>query len=355
MVPPDLKEKNEIGMSPYQLHFRGEKKMDHVRVRLIDYGPETLQEREVATVEELVPLKDSPTVSWVNMDGVHDEATMDAIAKGFGFETLILADAMNTRSRPKIAEYANCLFVSIKMMREDEGSGALRIEHLSMIVTEHMLFSFQEEPGDVFEPVRERIRAAKKRIRSSGPDYLLFALMDIVVDNYIYIIGKLGDKIEDLEDGLLEDPTKTVIEEINAYKRELNKLRKNILPAKEMILNLSKLDSEFVDDEKNAIHFRELVDNINQAAESTGNYRDILSDQLTIYHTTISSKLNDIMKFLTVFSVIFIPLTFIAGIYGTNFDVVPELHYAYSYYVMWGVMIAVALGMLVYFKRNKWL
>ncbi|MBK7383417.1 MAG: magnesium/cobalt transporter CorA [Flavobacteriales bacterium] len=355
MVPPDLKEKNEIGMSPYQLHFRGEKRTDRVHLRLIDYGPETLQERELDSVDDVLALKDSPTVSWLNVDGVHDAKTMEAIARGLGFETLILADAMNTRSRPKIAEYANCLFVSIKMLREEDASEELKVEHLSLVVTEHMLISFQEEMGDVFNPVRERIRAQKKRIRGSGPDYLMFALLDIVVDNYIYIIGKLGDKIEDLEDGLLEDPSKTVIEEINAYKRELNNLRKNILPAREVILNLSKLDSEFIDEEKNAVHFRELVDNINQAAEATSNYREILSDQLTIYHTTISSKLNDIMKFLTVFSVIFIPLTFIAGIYGTNFDVLPELHFRYSYYVMWGIMISVAVGMLVYFKRNKWL
>ena len=355
MVPPDQTEKNEIGMSPYQLHFRGEKKMGQVRMRLIDYDPASLEEREIGSVAEAIALKESSTVSWLNVDGVHDAATMDAIANALGVETLVLAEAMNTRSRPKSVEHANCLFVSIKMLREEEGSEELTIENLSLIITERMLISFQEEPGDVFEPVRERIRAGKKRIRGSGPDYLMFALLDIVVDNYIYIIGKLGDKIEDLEEGLLEDPTKTVIEEINLYKRELNTLRKNILPAKEMILNLSKLDSEFIDEEKNAVHFRELVDNINQAAEATSNYREILSDQLTIYHTTISSKLNDIMKFLTVFSVIFIPLTFIAGIYGTNFDVLPELHFKYSYFVMWGIMILVASGMLVYFKRNKWL
>jgi magnesium transporter len=164
----------------------------------------------------------------------------------------------------------------------------------------------------------------------------------------------LGDKIEGLEESLLLDPKKSVIDDINSYKRELNFLRKNINPAKEMILSLSKMESEFIA-ETTYVYYKELLENINQATESSDSYREILSDQLNIYHTTISSRLNDIMKFLTVFSVIFIPLTFIAGIYGTNFDVLPELHFKYSYFVMLGVMLVLAIGMLIYFKRKKWL
>jgi magnesium transporter len=224
---------------------------------------------------------------------------------------------------------------------------------LSLILTKSVLISFQERKGDVFEPVRERIRKQKKRIRNAGTDYLAFALLDIVIDNYIYIISFLGEKIETLEENLLMDPKKSVIEEINMYKRELNFLRKSIKPAREMILSLSKMESELID-ESTDVHFKELQDNINQANDSSDSYREILSDQLNIYHTTISSKLNDIMKFLTIFSVIFIPLTFIAGIYGTNFDVVPELHYEYSYFIMWGVIVTVAIGMLIYFRRRKW-
>lgn len=349
------KEKTEIGMSPYQLHFRGRKKTESVHLRIMDYGPETLDERALQSVHEAVALKDTPSVTWLNVDGLHDEAVMADIAQEFGFESIVLADAMNTRSRPKLVDYNDCLFVSLKMLREEEGTEAVQSENLSLILTPRMLLAFQEMPGDVFDPVGERIRAQKKRIRNSGPDYLLFALLDIVVDNYIYLIGGLGSRIEDLEDGLLQDSAKTVIEEINSYKRELNALRKDILPAREMTLALSKLECEFIDDEKNEVHFKELVDNINQAVDATNNYREILSDQLTIYHTTISSKLNDTMRIQTVFSVTFIPLTFIAGIYGTNFDVVPELHFRYGYFVMWGVTVLVAVGMLVYFRRNKWL
>ncbi len=222
------------------------------------------------------------------------------------------------------------------------------------ILSFEFILRLQERKGDVFEPVRERIRKQKKRIRNGGTDYLTFALLDIVIDNYLYVISVLGEKIETLEDSLLLDPNQAVINEINKYKRELNFLRKNIKPAKEMVFSLAKIDSEFIN-ENTQIHFIELQDNISQASDSTDSYREILSDQLNIYHTTISSKLNDIMKFLTVFSVIFIPLTFIAGIYGTNFDVVPELHYKYSYFIMWGVIIVVATGMLIYFWKRKWL
>jgi magnesium transporter len=261
---------------------------------------------------------------------------------------------MHTQARPRVIEYDNCILISIKMMQQNADTGQIVVENLSLILTESVLISFQEKRGDVFEPVRERIRKQKKRIRNGGTDYLAFALLDIVIDNYLYVLSVLGEKIETLEDNLLINPNEVVINEINNYKRELNFLRKSIKPAKEMIFVLAKLESEFIN-ESSYVHFKELEDNISQANEVSDSYREILSDQLNIYHTTISSKLNDVMKFLTVFSVIFIPLTFIAGIYGTNFDVLPELHYQYSYFIMLGVMVIVALGMLYYFKRNKWL
>jgi magnesium transporter len=348
------KQKQEIGLPPDALVFRGKKKADFVLLRVIDFDATNLEENVVQTVNEVLKYEAKDTVTWFNIDGLHNEALMLEIAKGFQLENLILAEVLDTQARPQVHEYANCIFLSIKMLQQNEKTGSIVVENLSLILTKSVLLSFQETKGDVFEPVRERIRSQKKRIRNSGTDYLAFALLDIVVDNYIYIIGVLGEKIEDLEEKLLLDPKQSVIDDINTYKRELNFLRKNINPAKEMILALSKMESELID-ENTYIHYKELVDNINQATEASDSYREILSDQLNIYHTTISSRLNDIMKFLTVFSVIFIPLTFIAGIYGTNFDVVPELHYKHSYFIMWAVMLLVAGGMLVYFKKKKWL
>ena len=348
------KHKQEIGLPPDEWYFRGNKKIDEVLLRVIDFDPNNLEENAVKTVKEVLKYQDKDTVTWFNVDGLHNIEVMEEIVKGFELDKLVIANVMDTQTRPRVQEFSNCIFLSIKMLQHNEKNDSITVENLSLIITDSVLISFQEKKGDVFEPVRERIRNQRKRIRNSGTDYLAFALLDIVIDNYIYIISNLGDKIEGLEESLLLDPKKSVIDNINSYKRELNFLRKNINPAKEMILSLSKMESEFIA-ENTYVYYKELLENINQATESSDSYREILSDQLNIYHTTISSRLNDIMKFLTVFSVIFIPLTFIAGIYGTNFDVLPELHYKYSYYVMLGVMLVLAIAMLIYFKRKKWL
>lgn len=347
------KQKKEIGVSPDELLFRGRQKSDEIILRIIDYDATHLEENGISKVKEAIGFQEKNTVTWLNVDGLHDATIMKEISKGFHLDSLILAEVMNTGTRPKIVEYQNCIFISIKMLQQNTETNTISVENLSLIITKSVLFSFQERKGDVFEPVRERIRKQKKRIRNSGTDYLAFALLDVVIDNYIYVISVLGEKIESLEEDIAIEPKQSLINEINNFKRELNFLRKNIKPAKEMVLALSKTESDLID-EASYIHFKELQDNINQASDSSDSYREILSDQLNIYHTTISSKLNDIMKFLTIFSVIFIPITFIAGIYGTNFDYVPELHFKYSYFMMWAVIIAIAIGMLIYFRKRKW-
>ena len=348
------KHKEEIGLSPDDLSYRGKQKIENVLLRVIDFDAENLEEDAVRTVQEVVKYQEKDTVTWFNVDGLHNPVIMEEIAKAFDLDNLVLAEVIDTHSRPKVLEYDNCILISLKMMQQNEQTGKITVENLSLILTKSVLISFQESKGDVFEPVRERIRKQKKRIRHGGTDYLTFALLDIVIDNYLFVLTGLGEKIEKLEENLLINPKEDVINEINKYKRELNFLRKSIMPAKEMIFTLAKIDSDLIE-ESTDIHFKELQDNISQASDSSDSYREILSDQLNFYHTALSSKLNDIMKFLTVFSVIFIPLTFIAGIYGTNFDFVPELHLKYGYFIMWGVMILVVIGMLFYFKRKKWL
>lgn len=347
------KQKKEIGLAPDELFFMGEQKIDEVLLRIIDFDSNNLEEHTINNVNDVLKYQAKDSVTWFNMYGLHNKVIMEEIANGFKLDKIILAEAMNTQARPTIQEYENCIFLSIKMMQEDSAKDLIIVNNLSLIITKSMLITFQEGKADVFEPVRERIRKQKKRIRNSGTDYLTFALLDIVIDNYIYIISRLGEKIETLEENLLLNPSQEVIDEIYKYKRELNFLRKNIKPAKEMILNMLKMESEYIN-ESTYIHIEALLDHINLASDSSDSYREILSDQLNIYHTTISSRLNDIIKFLTIFSVIFIPLTFIAGVYGTNFDVLPELHYKHSYFIMLGVMLIIAVGMLYYFKIKKW-
>ncbi len=224
---------------------------------------------------------------------------------------------------------------------------------MARFIKGNILISFQERVGDIFEPVRKRIRNPKKRIRKMGVDFLAFALLDVVIDNYIYIISQIGDHIEGLEEKLI-NPQNSTIQDINQYKREINYLRKTIKPCREMILSIPKIESDILN-KGTDILTRELQGNINLAHESVFSYNEILTDQLNVYHTRLSDKLNHIIKYLTIFSVIFIPLTFIAGIYGTNFEYFPELKYKYSYFIMWGVMILVASIMIINFKRKKWL
>lgn len=348
------KQKQYIGMSPDELVFRGQQKANGVLLSIIDFDADKLQENIVEAVAGLNKFQETDTVTWLNIDGLHNTEILSELSDALTLDKLVLADVLDIQARPRVKEHFNCVHITIKMLQESKDARRFSVENLSLVLTKNMLISFQERKGDVFDPIRERIRAQKKRIRTGGIDFLAFALLDIVVDNYLFVLSTLGEKIEALEDALLIDPDQSAIDQINAYKREMNFLRKNIKPAREMIFNLSKLDTEFISDETQ-IHLKELQDNISQASDVSDSYREILSDQLNIYHTTISTKLNDIMKFLTVFSVIFIPLTFIAGIYGTNFEYLPELQFKYSYFVMWAIMVIVAIGMLLYFKRRKWL
>ena len=265
----------------------------------------------------------------------------------------MLEDILHTTQRPKLEDLGDYLFLVMRMLFSEPDSGEIHSEQISFILTDHCLITFQERVGDVFNPVRERLRKNRKLIRSSGPDYLAFALLDIVIDNYIHVISRLGEKIEALDDTIIGESSSDKLHEINKYKSEINYLRKVIRPCREMILNFVKLDSDLIN-EYMPVHLKELQSNIELARESVDSYTEILTDQLNIFHTNVTNKVNDILKFLTIFSVIFIPITFIAGIYGTNFDNIPELHYRYGYFMMWGVILAVVITMILYFKRKKW-
>lgn len=346
------KTKDTIGLSPDTIHFIGKKHFDSFRIRSIDYSADELKEESIVSPEDVGHYQETTSTSWLNIDGLHDIDMIEKISDIFDLDPLIIADVVNTDQRPKITEYDNCVYISVKMLKYDKEKEQIDSENLVLIIKENILLSFQEKPGDVFDPVRERIRNNKKRIRNSGTDYLAFALIDVVVDNYLYLISVLGENIENMDEHISSKDT-TIPEKIAAYKNDIIYMKKAIRPAREMIYNLAKLDSEFLD-KSNSIHFNELLHNINLAIESLDNYRELLSDQLNIYNTCINNRLNDILKFLTIFSVIFIPLTFIAGIYGTNFDYIPELSYKYSYFIMLGVMSVIALVMIFIFKRKKW-
>ena len=300
-----LKSKKElIGISPDDILFKGEQKVEKTRLRLMDYNPEELRESELNSVDEIINSLNENNTSWINIDGLHDTNVMKEISAHFSIENYIIAEVLETHKRPKIHDYDDYIMLSTKMLQFNAETEKIFSENLSIIFNNNTLISFQERVGDFFNPVRERIRKNRKRIRNSGTDYLVFALLDIVVDNYIHTVSMLGEKIEELDDELIRKPSTDNLEKINKYKVEVSYLRKTIKPCREMILGLCKLDSELISDHIQS-HLHELQNNIELANESIDNYRDILSDQLNIFHTTVAYKLNDILKFLTIFSVIF--------------------------------------------------
>ena len=341
------------GQSPGSLIFIGQKKTDSVEIRVIDYDAGSLKERELSDIKDGSHFKKTDTVTWLNINGLHDTEIIKDVGQVFDLHPLVMEDILNTGQRPKIEEFEHYIFIVLKMIRYDGGAGMIINEQLSMVLGENFLLTFQEQPGDVFDPVRERIRRNKSRIRASGTDYLAYALLDTVVDNYIYTIELMGEKIEDLEEEVLSGQNPAIMEKINGFKRETNYLRKSIRPAREAILHMSRIDSQLFA-EQTLPFLKDLQDLINQATEAIDAYRDLLTDQLNIYNSVMANRMNDIMKVLTIFAAIFIPLTFIAGIYGTNFEYLPELHYKYSYFVFWGVLVVLAGALLVFFKRKGW-
>ncbi|MEA4916067.1 magnesium/cobalt transporter CorA [Proteiniphilum sp.] len=347
------KRREDIGLSPYELKFRGRHRSEEVRMTLFEIDFEKVNELTIGSVGELLSYKNREALVWLNIDGLHDEQLMAELVDTLQIPADILSDVMQTGIRPQMEEFDNGLFISLKMMQIDEKTNLISIDNLSVMIMDHLLITFQEEKSDLFNPVRERVRKHSKRFRTLGADYLGFSLLDVVIDNYIFILGVLGEKIENLENEMILNPGKETLKIINLLKRELSNLGRNIRPAREMIIGLVKSDSDFITPQ-NEKHYKELQDNINQVVELLDYYRELLYDELNIYHSSMSTKLNDIMALLTIFSVIFIPITFIVGVYGMNFDNMPELHLRYGYFIVWGVMVLIAIGMLWYFKKRKW-
>lgn len=347
------KREHKKGEIPGSLTFVGIRKMEHPRLRLMDYTPDGYTEKELKKIADALPFKEQPSVSWINIDGVHDADLVRTVGKNFKIHPLLLEDIMDTDQRPRFEENEDGIFIVMKMLRMDQKKNRLIAEQVAFVCSEHYIISFQEQVGDVFEPVRTRIRNHQGRIRNSESVYLMYALIDMIIDNYLLIIENLGEEIEDLEVDILKNPTPQLLARINNLKLELNYLKKAIRPCGDLTLHLLRSESPLINDDIRPF-LQDLSDLAKRTVETIDTYRDVLSDQLNIYHSSISNKMNEVMKVLTIFAAIFIPLTFIAGIYGTNFEYLPELHYRYAYFIFWGVLIAVALAMVIYFRRKGW-
>jgi magnesium transporter len=344
----------KVAQPPGTLIHMGEKKTETVSLDLFRYNKDILEEKKMADPRECLSEEDFKGVCWINIIGIHDIPTIESIGSIFNIHPLVQEDILNTFHRPKFEESEEYLFLVLKMLMYDPGAKDVISEQVSFVLGPDFLVTFQEQEGDVFNPVRERLRKALGRIRKMGPDFLLYALMDAVVDNYFLVLEAIGEDLEILEDQLLEKPTPKVLEVVHKLKREMIFLRRAVWPLREVINGLQKTGSKLVK-KTTALYLRDIYDHTIQVIETVETYRDMVSGLQDLYLSSVSNKMNEVMKVLTIIATIFIPLTFIAGIYGMNFEFMPELKWKIGYFFIWGIMIVVALGMLLHFKRKKWL
>ena len=342
------------GQIPGSLIHLGTKKLEKVRIRLLSYSIDNYVETEPDELDDCMPYIEKDKISWINIDGLHDAVVIQKLGDLFEIHGLLLEDMLNTDQRPKITETDKLMIVILKLLEYDEKTDRLSSEQISLILDDSYLITLQEKVGDYFDPIRDRIRKSNGRLRRKGADYLTYALLDTVVDNYLLIIETLGNMIEKTEAQIFTpNQPKGLMQKIYKHKTEINFLRKNVRPVKEILHRLIENESGFIADE-NMKYFQDLNDLVMQATESIEIYQMMLNDQMNIYHANLDLKANEIMKVLTVFSAFFIPLTFVAGVYGMNFDNLPELHFTYGYLYFWIILVVITLGLLIYFRKRKW-
>ena len=344
----------KVGLPPGTLIHVGESRADKVSMSVIDYTSDTHHEQSINDVTESFPYKETDTVTWVNINGLHDVPLISKLGEHYNLHPLLLEDALNTYQRPKMEQFDNCLFVVIKMLGVDQEGKNIVTEQMSLVLGDKWVISFQEQEGDVLDGLRERLRKKGGLARERGVDYLFYRLIDTIVDNYFFVIENISNAIEELEEEALNSPTEETLSKIQQLKKKLVNMRKSIYPLREVVLNLKNGESNLIRKETMR-YLNDVYEHIIQLSDSIETHRDLLGSVMDLYLSGVSNKMNQVMKVLTIISTIFIPLTFIAGIYGMNFEYIPELKYRYAYHTTWGVMILVTIGMLIFFRRKKWL
>ena len=345
---------HKVAKPPGEMIHVGEKKTDTVKINRIRYNERLLDEKVMDDPYEGLFEKDFRGVYWINVSGIHDVQTIEKVGTNLDLHPLVMEDILNTFQRPKQEDLGHYLFIVLKMLNYDNTEKEVKSEHVSFILGPNFVVSFQEQERDVFNPIRERLKKARGKIRKKGADYLLYALIDAVVDNYFLVLEALGEEIEGLEDRLLEKPDPETLHIVHKLKREMIYLRRAVWPLRELINGLLKSESKLIEDNTN-IFLRDVYDHTIQVIETADTYRDMVSSLQDLYLSSVSNKMNEVMKVLTIIATIFIPLTFIAGIYGMNFEFMPELKWKMGYFLIWGVMVVMVTVMVVYFKRKKWL
>ncbi|MDX1697327.1 MAG: magnesium/cobalt transporter CorA [Thiohalobacterales bacterium] len=345
----------KAGLPPGSLVHVGEVLEARTRMTVIDYSKENLVEQQFHSVDEVLEYKDTDSVTWIIIEGLADIAIVEQIGAAFDIHQLVLEDILNTHQRPKFEEYDDHLYIVLKSLLAEGEGFAVSSEQISLLVLDNIVITFKEKSEDLLQPVIQRIKASKGRLRSMGTDYLAYAILDTVVDHYFVLMDSLDEVISPLEESLLSfEPTQEMLNTIQLLKRDIIYIRRYVSPTRDLMSGILRSESGLIN-EKTQIYLRDVLDHVMRVTESIESYRDVLSGLHDIYISSVSNKMNEIMKVLTVFASIFIPLTFLAGIYGMNFEYMPELRWKWAYPVLWLMFITIPLVLLLYFKRKRWL
>jgi magnesium transporter len=341
------------GLPPGTLIHIGEKSDREIRVSVIDYGKTRFEEKEIKVLKECFYYTDPSIISWINVEGLHEIEVIREVGGCQGLHPLVMEDILNTDQRPKVEDYGDYLYIVLRMFSNGKG-GEIASEQVSIILGANFVISFQEGiRGDVFDPVRERIRSDTSKLRSMGADYLAYSLMDAIVDNYFVVLEETGEKIEALEEEVVADPSLETVRKLYKLKREIIFLRKGIWPLREVLAAMTRRDSKLISDPV-GIYLRDVYDHVIQVIDIIEVSRDMLSGMLEIYLTSSNNRLNEVMKLLTVIATIFMPLSFLASLWGMNFRTMPELEMRWGYPAALCFMFSVALAMVLWFRKKRW-
>jgi magnesium transporter len=348
------KKKKAAGLPPGTLVYTGEQKHDKVIVNLIDYKGNHVTEREITNPEECMHCTSDDTISWIDVEGIHDVPLIQKLGESLGLHPLVMEDILHVDQRPKMEEYDNYVYIVLKMFHYHKEKDEITPEQVSIVLGKNYVVTFQEGlEGDTFQEVRERIRGNKGIITKMTSDYLVYSIIDSIIDSYFSILEVYGDRIESLEEVLVNDPQKNTLTDIYRIKREMLYLRKSVWPLREAISRLERGESHLITHNTH-LYLRDVYDHTINALDTIETYRDMLSGMIDIYLSSISNRLNETMKYLALISTIFIPMTFIASIYGMNFELMPELKWAHGYWFALGLMMIIGLSFFIYFKKKKW-
>jgi magnesium transporter len=344
----------KAGMPPGTLVHIGKENNQQVSFSLVRYNSETAEEIHVSSVKQCVDALKTGFITWVNVNGIHNTAVIEEIGKAFDLHPIVLEDIANTEQRPKFEDFDDYVFFTLKNLDFNKNERMINYDQMSFIFTDHLVISFQEKEQGLFDSIKERLLNGKSKTRSRGADFLVYLLIDAVVDTYFSVIEEQEVEIEHLEEEILKEVKNNSLKEIQNIKRDLIILLRSVYPLREGIAKLEKRESKFISDDTQ-MFYRDIYDHTIHIIESIETQRDILSGLMDIYLSSISNRMNSVMKVLTVIATIFIPITFLAGVYGMNFKVLPELGWDYGYLYFWLICAAAVIGMLVYFRRKKWL